>query len=223
MENFSEDVGRSTKPGIWAVMKDLQATERHNLTARGCFDRSRGVRIAILFSCVLLATNSIHRRGSAGTVPNFCFAQVRGGTFQFRTEVPGPVLVSFLRMVPETADSQSHTQAVYLMSMAHQYGMQSVRVAVIDSSFRGARLPLRHDMLVNASYDWQMSIPVLEDPANQAARWFGIGVVPTTLLIAPGGSVSERWEGVVRPATLAQGIEKLLPAMQHFRGEQGGF
>jgi len=48
----------------------------------------------------------------------------------------------------------------------------------------------------------------------------GVGEVPTTFLVGADGRIVEEWRGVVRPAALAVGIEKLLggPLMQRRSG-----
>jgi peroxiredoxin len=64
--------------------------------------------------------------------------------------------------------------------------------------------------VVIVSYDWQLKFPLLVDEDGQLARQLGVGEVPTTLLVAVDGTIVQRWEGLTRPAILAQGIERLL-------------
>lgn len=140
---------------------------------------------------------------------DFTLPQVRGGSFHLRSQPAHPVLLAFLQMVPDTADTPSRSQAVFLLSMAQQYGSHGLTVVVIDAS---ALVDLQipdHTALVNASYDWQMNFPLLEDAGNQIARRFQIKEVPTTILLAPDGRVEKFWQGLTRPAVLASGIEKL--------------
>ena len=147
---------------------------------------------------------------SGTSVPDFALPQVRGGTFHLRSSQPGPVLLAFLQTVPDTADTPSRSQVVSLMSMAQQYGPRGLRVAVIDASTLVSHRPPSHDALVNASYDSHMDVPLLEDEGNQIARRLGVTVIPTLILIAPDGKISQHWQGLTQPALLAQGIERLL-------------
>ena len=163
--------------------------------------------IAVVLVSASILWMSTTRRGN-DTV-DFTLRQVRGGSFHLRSQPAHPVLLAFLQMVPDTADTPSRSQAVFLLSMAQQYGPHGLTVVVIDAS---ALVNLRspdHTALVNASYDWQMNFPLLEDVRNQIARRFRIKQVPTTILLAPNGRVEKRWQGLTRPAVLASGIEKL--------------
>jgi len=137
-------------------------------------------------------------------------SQVRGGRFHLQIPPQQPLLLAFLQTVPDTADSPSRGQAILLQSVDHQYASHGLCVAVIDASqLATGRVP-QHGELVNASYDWGMTIPLLEDPDHLVARRFGIKTVPTTILFKPDGSVQHRWEGPVHPAEFAQEIERLV-------------
>jgi hypothetical protein len=94
--------------------------------------------------------------------------------------------------------------------MNHQYAARGLRTAIIDSSALLSRRPPNHEELINASYDWQLDIPLLEDRDNRIAKRLSVIQLPTMILIAPDGSISQRWQGVTAPAILAQGIEKQL-------------
>lgn len=141
---------------------------------------------------------------------DFTLRQVRGGSFHLRSQPAHPVLLAFLQVVPDTDDTPSRSQAVFLLSMAQQYGSHGLAVVVIDASALVNRQIPDHAALVNASYDWQMNFPLLEDARNQIARRFRIKEVPTTILFAPNGRVEKRWQGLTRPAVLANGIEELI-------------
>jgi hypothetical protein len=110
--------------------------------------------------------------------------------------------------------------------MAHQYGPRGLRVAIVDASVlasvsqpshltgvpgdRSSSLGWSYDAVLNASYDWHLNFPLLLDQKGQLARQLGVKEVPTTFLFAADGAVVKRWQGPARPATLAQGIERLL-------------
>jgi hypothetical protein len=112
--------------------------------------------------------------------------------------------------------------------MAHQYGPRGLRVAIVDASvlapataLSSAAEPARgsssapvkqpsRDAVLNASYDWHLEFPLLFDQKGQLARALQVNEVPTTFLVATDGTIVQRWQGLTRPAVLAQGIERLL-------------
>jgi thioredoxin-like negative regulator of GroEL len=63
---------------------------------------------------------------------------------------------------------------------------------------------------VNASYDWHLTVPLLLDANSRLARQLQVNSIPTTFLFAADGRILKRWQGLTRPAVLAQGIERLL-------------
>jgi len=169
------------------------------------------VRASLLALCAIpLGTIGCRSARSADAAPDFTLPQVRGGIFRLYSQPAQPVLLAFLQTVPDTADTRSRSQVVFLSSMAQQYGPRGLRVAVIDASAIVSRRPPDHAALVNVSYDWQMNIPLLEDVDNQIAQRFGVTQIPTLVLLAPDGRICQRWQGSAGPAQLAQGIEKLL-------------
>jgi hypothetical protein len=148
------------------------------------------------------------------TMPDSTLPNVRGGTFHLRSQPPQPLLLAFLQTVPDTANTPSRSQVVFLASMAHQYGSRGLRVAVVDASSlaignSSSRAPSR-DSILNASYDWHLNIPLLLDPDGQLARTMDIKAVPTTILISADGHILEQWRGLTRPVVLSWSIEKLL-------------
>lgn len=147
---------------------------------------------------------------SVSTVPDVTLRDVRGGLFSLRSRPAQPLLLAFVQTVPDTADTDSRSQVVFLASMAHQYGPRGLRVAAVDASVLGDTAPPSHDALLNASYDWHLEFPLLPDEGGKLARQLGVGEVPTTFLMAPDGRIVEQWRGLTRPAALALGIEKLL-------------
>ena len=164
----------------------------------------------VLVCAVVALAVGLRPTRSGDSVPDFTLPQVRGGSFHLHSEPGRPVLLAFLQTAPDTADTPSRSQVIFVASMAQQYGPRGLRVAVIDASaLVNHRLP-DHDALVNVTYDWQMKFPLLEDPDSHIAQRFGVTQVPTLLLLAPDGTISRRWQGLTRPAPLAQGIERLL-------------
>lgn len=96
------------------------------------------------------------------------------------------------------------------MSMATQYHRRGVVVAVVDASALVSHLPSDHGALLNASYDWQMNVPLLEDANSKVAHLFGVARLPTVVLVAPDGRIAMRWEGLTTPAELALEIQRRI-------------
>jgi hypothetical protein len=144
------------------------------------------------------------------TLPDLTLPDVRGGAFHLRALPAQPLLLAFLETVPDTADTASRNQVVFLASMAQQYGPRGLRVAIVDASILVFGSQPSHDAVLNASYDWHLRFPLLLDQNGRLARQLGVKEVPTTFLIAIDGTIAQRWQGRTRPAILAQGIERLL-------------
>ena len=158
----------------------------------------------------LMCMPGCHRDQSATAVRDFTLPQVRGGIFQLRGRPSQAVLLAFLQTVPDTIDTPSRGQVPFLLSMNHQYSARGLNVVIVDSSaLVTQQLPTR-DALINASYDWQLDIPLLEDDGNRVARNWGVTQVPTLLLLASDGTLAQRWQGLTGPAILAKSIENVL-------------
>lgn len=142
-------------------------------------------------------------------VPDFTLPQVRGGVFHWHAGDSQAVLLAFLQTVPDTADTPSHQQVGFLRSLHHQYGT-GLTIVMIDSSALLTHHPPATNALVNASYDWQLDFPLLEDDANRLARNLGINQLPTLILLRSDGSVAQRWSGLTGPAPLMQSVAKLF-------------
>lgn len=163
-----------------------------------------------LAALLCVATLGGNRAQSPASALDFSLPQVRGGEFHLRAASGRPILLAFLQTIPDTADTPSRNEAVFLLSMAHQYAPGGLTVVAIDASALAAGgAPSRGD-LINASYDWQLSFPLLEDSGNRVARRFQVVRVPTLVLLGADGRVAQRWEGLTRPAVLAQGIERVV-------------
>jgi peroxiredoxin len=157
----------------------------------------------------LMCVSGCQRHQSAKPVPDFALPQVRGGLFHLRSAQSQAVLFAFLQTIPDTANTPSRQQVGFLLSMNYQYSACGLKVVIVDSSALVTRQPPKHDALINATYDWQLDIPLLEDEGNYVARSWGVTQVPTLMLLTSDGSVVQRWQGLTGPAILAEGIEKL--------------
>ena len=158
----------------------------------------------------LICVPACRQDQSAPPVPAFTLPQVRGGVFHLRPGQSQAVLLAFLQTVPDTIDTPSRGQVPFLLSMNHQYSARGLNVVIVDSSaLVTQQLPTR-DALINASYDWQLDIPLLEDDGNRVARNWGVTQVPTLLLLASDGTLAQRWQGLTGPAILAKSVENVL-------------
>lgn len=166
-------------------------------------------RWVLVTFAAFLCVPACRRDQSATAVPAFTLPQVRGGIFYSREGQSQATLLAFLQTLPDTTDTPSRRQVAFLLSMSHQYSARGLKVVIVDSSaLVGQQLPT-HEALINASYDWQLNIPVLEDDGNRVAASFGVTQVPTLMLLASDGTVIQRWQGQTGPATLAKSIQNL--------------
>lgn len=163
-----------------------------------------------LILAVLTCTSGGHQNHAAQAVPDFALPQVRGGVFHLHEDYSHTVLLAFLQTALDTADTPSRQQVGFLRSMEHQYGNRGLKIAIIDSSALVTHEAPARNALVNASYDWQLDFPLLEDDDDRVAKGLGINQVPTLILLRSDGSVFQRWNGLAGPASLAQSIETLL-------------
>lgn len=177
-----------------------------------CVQPARSIRASVLRAffvfALLLAAPECSRPIS--TLPDFTLSDVRSGAFRLRSKPAQPLLLAFLQTVPDAADTPSRSQVVFVSSMAHQYGARGLRVAIVDASALALASPPSRDAVLNASYDWQLKIPLLLDADAHLAHKLGVEEVPTTFLISSDGHILQKWRGLTRPAVLALAIEKLL-------------
>jgi hypothetical protein len=136
--------------------------------------------------------------------------KIRGPSFRVRSQPREPILLAFLQTVPDTADTSSRQEVAFLLSMKHQYSAQGLKVAIVDASALVSHQPPTHKDLLNAAYDWHLDIPLLEDRNNRIATRLAVAQLPAIILIAPDGTISQRWQGFTNPAILAQAIDQQL-------------
>ena len=118
------------------------------------------------------------RSGPVATLPDLTLPDVRGGAFDLRAFPAQPLLLAFLQTVPDTADTPSRNQVVFLASMAQQYGPRGLRVAIVDASVLVPGSQPSHDAVLNASYDWRLQFPMLLDQNGELARQLGVTRFP---------------------------------------------
>jgi peroxiredoxin len=165
----------------------------------------------VLTLATLMSMPGCRRDRSLTSAPDFTLPQVRGGVFHLRASHSEAVLLAFLQTVSDTADTPSRRQVGLLLSMNHQYSARGLKVVIVDSSALVTHQPSKREALINASYDWQLNIPLLEDDDNRVARSWGVTEVPTLMLLASDGSMAQRWYGLTGPAILARAIERVCP------------
>ena len=178
------------------------------MTYLGLFKSS--VLLMVLTRAAFGATCPCHLPGSRGRIAHIRLRAAQGGYFDLCEGSRKPVLLAFLRVIPDSADTASRSQAVFLSSMYQQYGRRGLGVVAVETSGSSRQRRISHRALANASYDWRLDFPLLEDAGIQAKKAFGVTVLPSVLLLAPDGKVVERWNGLASPAALARAVETLL-------------
>jgi hypothetical protein len=104
----------------------------------------------------------------------------------------------------------SHSQIVFLKSVAHQYASRGVQVLLVDATALAGGEQPDQNALLNFARNWDMeAIPVLMN-RGIIAQEYGISQAPTTLLIAPDGRVTHRWDGLASAAQLASAVQPLV-------------
>ena len=170
---------------------------------------NRWGRWAVVTFATLICVPGCRQAQSTTPRPDFTLSQVRGGMFHLRAEQPQATLLAFLQTVPDTGDTPSRRQVPFLLSMNRQYRARGLKVVIVDSSALVTHQAPIRDTLINASYDWQLDIPLLEDDDNRVARNWEVTRVPTLLLLASDGTVAQRWDRLTDPARLAKSIEQI--------------
>lgn len=184
------------------------------MTVRTLRDSIRGSRLAVLGMVACAAVLALAAGGPiqpGEAAPDFTLTAVRGGrVFTLRQSTPQPALIAFLQTTPDTADTPSRSEVALLQSMDHQYRSRGLRVVIIDTTMLVAGHLADRNSLINASYDWNLQIPLLEDESGRVARMYGVTHVPTTILVKADGNVAQVWERPMAPGELAIAVEKAL-------------
>jgi peroxiredoxin len=147
---------------------------------------------------------------SGDAAPDFTLSAVRGGSFTLLSAASRPVLIAFLQTTPDTADTPSRSQVALLQSMDNQYHGRGLRVAIIDATALATSHQPDHNSLINASYDWNLQIPLLEDDSGRVAQMLGVTHAPTTILVKADGTIAKVWDRPIAPGELAVAIETSL-------------
>jgi peroxiredoxin len=167
--------------------------------------------LAVIFGCIVVSVFAANGPIQPGeSIPDFTLTAVRGEGFTLRADAPQPALIAFLQTVPDTADTPSRSQVALLQSMYHQYSRRGLRVAIVDATALASGHKPDRGSLINASYDWNLQIPLLEDESGRVAQMLGVTHAPAVILVDAHGIVANVWLGRVAPGELATAIEKVL-------------
>jgi len=118
------------------------------MTVWGATSRSLLLPACAVFMLILAAPC---QSGPASTLPDLTLSDVRGCAFPLHVVPAQPLLLAFLQTVPDTANTASRSQVVFLASMAHQYGPRGLRVAIVDASVLTHLPQPSNDAVLNAS------------------------------------------------------------------------
>ncbi len=180
------------------------------------------VLLCLCLSCSRRQPASLLAQETGGAIPDFTAAVARGGSFHISEQRGRTVLVAFLQTQPDSgAGNPSRALVPLLLSMDHQYRNSGVDVIIVDATALAMEKDASQhrtaasnapgmDRLLNTSYNWNLPVPLLADPAGSVARICGVSSAPTVLLVDPGGHIVQRWIGAQHPASVAAGIQQLV-------------
>jgi len=155
------------------------------------------------------------KRIEAGmSAPDFGLSSAQGDAYHLAKLKGQVILLSFINSRPLDASLStpdvSRNQIVFLKSVAQQYASRGVQVLLVDATALAGGEQPDQEALLNFAHNWDMeTIPVLMN-SETTVREYGISQVPTTLLIAPDGRVTHRWEGFASAAQLAFAVQALV-------------
>ena len=145
-------------------------------------------------------------------IPKLLVHAARGETVNLVTWRGRPTLLSVLDPLAQGGqrmNDTSRSQLVVLSSMAAQFA-PDVRLAVVDASFLSMGRAATHAELVNATYDWNLAFPLLEDPVQRLLHFLKVTALPTTFLFDANGCLVKRVNGLARAQELALLLQDLL-------------
>ena len=182
--------------------------------------------LAVCMLCCFLAIQHGTQWGQCPKVaPDFNLSAARGGQFRLQSHLGRAVLLAFVRTQPDVDPTNaSRALAPSLISMDRQYKASGLNVVMIDETAL-ARPPGKPEgaadlgigALLNTSYDWSLTFPLLADPGSSVAKAYGVSELPMIVLIDPKGRVWKCWKGQVHPSSLAADIQQVVggPLAKH--------
>lgn len=178
-----------------------------------------GAWATIAASVLILLLTRCHHDRVGDPAAAFALPNVRGGEFHYPTAEHHNLLIAFLQTQPDIGSEHNPSRSVvpFLMSMNHQYqhAGAGVDVIIVDETALATYVPVAGkfppmDTLLNTSYEWSLTVPMMADPKGEVARTYGVNKVPTIILIDSNGRIAQRWERMPHPGVLAWGIQQLV-------------
>ena len=187
----------------------------------GCLTQMarRKLRAAWALCCILAVLEGTLGGQCPKVAPDFSLAAARGGSFRLKDHMGRAVLLAFLRTQPDVDPTNTSRALVpSLISMDRQYRDSGLDVAMVDETALARPTKYAPNVagtpgigaLLNASYDWGLTFPLLADPGSKVAKRYGVNELPMIVLIGKKGQVSRCWKGQVHPANLSAGIQQVL-------------
>jgi hypothetical protein len=180
--------------------------------------KSRHWEMARISVFIVVLAGCQHLDGAGDIAVGFSLPNVRGGEFSYPGSIHRNLLIAFLQTQPDIGSEHNPSRNVvpFLMSMDHQYRqVAALDIVIVDETVLAdypqvaGKFPSM-DSLLNTSYDWALTVPLLADPKGEVARRYGVKRVPTIILVDSGGHIVERWEQIPHPGSLASGIQQLV-------------
>jgi len=184
------------------------------------------VPLGVFCMCLASRGQQPETRPHVTQAADFSTPIVRGGTFHMREHQGHVVLMAFLQTKPSMGrENPSRAVVPSLLSIDRQYRKSGVDVVIIDATALAGANPDKNtdhatgrasskvpaaDALLNASYDWRLTIPLLPDTNGAIARAYGVDCAPTILLVDRSGRIVERWTSVPHPGNMAAAIQQLV-------------
>lgn len=174
-------------------------------------------RATAAITFLTLTLSGCQRERVGDTAVDFSLPNVRGGEFRYSPARHRNLLVAFLQTQPDMGSEHNPSRSAvpFLLSMDHQYRRAGLDVVIVDETALATyapvagKIPSMHALL-NTSYHWALTIPLLADPDGKVAGMYGVKHVPTLILINSAGRIAERWDRMPHPGVLAWGIQRLV-------------
>jgi hypothetical protein len=184
----------------------------------------RRMRAVWMLCCFLVVLHGTLLGQCPQVASDFNLTAARGGHFRLQSHTGRTVLLAFVRTHPDVDPTNASRALVpSLISMDRQYRVSGLDVAMIDETAlaRLASTPKASvpgiGALLNTSYNWSLTFPLLADPGSSVARAYAVSELPMIVLIGPQGQVWKCWKGQVHSASLAAEIQQLVggPLARH--------
>jgi len=123
----------------------------------------------------------------------------------------GPLILAFLKTIPDTTNSRSRTQAIILKSVAAQYAKLGLQIRFVDMSYFTLLSTPPDSDLINVPYDWHLPPEgFLVDKLRVSEKVYCVHQIPSVLLYDSTGKLIRRWDGLVSSLQLGISLHQLL-------------